>query len=194
MQDDRDELAEIFERSEARAFGGDSLRITDDGIWMPTPWPVVRSLVAALPGSGVLGAAAVPTILDAGMGDGRLVAALGASETGMHACGIESHTGLHALAVENLGRVPAGRFSLACGSYLQGTTYDVLGVAPDTIDVVLNYPDGNERALMDFFGAHGRRGTHVVFVTPDRALAFPGLEPAAVLALHGGFRAYAYRT
>src|SRR5690606_34791471 len=62
VQDDRDELAEIFERSEARAFGGDSLRITDDGIWMPTPWPVVRSLVAALPGSGVLGAAAVPTI------------------------------------------------------------------------------------------------------------------------------------
>ncbi len=98
-----DPWAELFASSEARAFSGSPLRVTDHGIWLPTPLDVIRSALEALSAIRLWDRMApTPVVLDAGMGDGRFVACLGAHGGHVSALGIESDPTLHALAVSNL--------------------------------------------------------------------------------------------
>lgn len=193
---DRDVLIESFDHGVARPSSGEPMRITDDGIWVPTPLDVVESAIEALWASSLWDrhqSKGRVTFLDAGMGDGRFVAWLCSLGSSVHACGIESDDSLYELALDNLSRLPTSSVSVCHGSYLDPATYERLGVGASTVDAVLNYPDGNEHALVRFWREHGRPGSHVVFVTPDRSLDFADLELEAEIPIERSFRMYLYR-
>jgi hypothetical protein len=57
----------------------------------------------------------------------------------------------------------------------------------------MNYPDGNEAALAEFFAEHGRSGAVVAFLTPDMALRCPALPCERTTTLARGFRLYEHR-
>lgn len=176
------ELASLFEESQTRAFGGQPLRLTGTGIWMPTPFDVVRAAgraLARLDRDLDAGVSLGERVLDAGMGDGRLVASLVAEIPGITVLGIESHPELAALARQNLKRAAEsglnGSWCVCQGDYLDVETYRKLGVELELIDTVLNYPDGNEGFLGDLLSRRGKRGALLAFLTPDHSLRIESL-------------------
>ena len=87
-----------------------------------------------------------PKVLDAGMGDGRVVASLCAVGHHVQAYGIEIHHQLSELANENLHDLSERglpKIWRTCdGSYLDRSTYAKLGIHVEDIDAFFNYPDG----------------------------------------------------
>lgn len=193
-----------FEQSETRAFGGQPVRLTGAGIWLPAPLDVVAAAMQALSRVGFwkrLGDA--PKVLDAGMGDGRIVASLCAVDENLRAYGIESHHELSELANENLCALSERglpRIWRACeGDYLDSETYASLGIQVQDIDAFFNYPDGNEHELAAFLASHARRRAFLVVLTPDHGFRIAGLDhdeelPIERLSGAPGFRLALYRT
>ena len=69
-------VAEVLEES-GRALDGDTIRLTDSGIWLATPLGVLARAVPLAERLDLFpSVGAGPNILDAGVGDGRLLLAL----------------------------------------------------------------------------------------------------------------------
>ena len=194
---------ETFARSEKTAFGGQPLRLTDDGIWLALPLDVLDAALEKLQATGFWSRIRTRAkVLDAGMGDGRLVAALCTVPHDLWAYGIESHPNLCQLAQDNLrmltGRGMASRWRTCQGDYFDLSTYPKLGIRVEDIDAFFNYPDGNEHKLAAFLREHGRPGAFLVVLTPERGLELKGLAREEELALERGpgvpeFRLVLYR-
>jgi len=174
-------FVETFELSEKRAFDGQPLRFTGAGIWLPLPLDIVASFIATLRRAEVwsrLGPR--PKVLDAGAGDGRLVAGLCAAATEVRVFGIEHDENLARLAEDNLRRLTAlglpARWTTCEGDYLSLSTYEELGLGFADVDLFLNYPDGSEHALASLIAEHGRPGARLALVTPDHTLRVDALE------------------
>ena len=197
------EFAETFAQSEKRAFDGQPLRLTDDGIWLAMPLDVLDAALEKLQASGFwarLGPRA--KVLDAGMGDGRLVAGLCNVAHELWAYGIESHPNLCQLAQDNLRTLTesgmASNWRTCQGDYFDLSTYPKLGIRLEDIDAFFNYPDGNEHKLAAFLSEHGRPGAFLVVLTPEHGLELAGLVREEELAIERGlgvpeFRLVLYR-
>lgn len=153
---------------------GPSLRVTSSGLWHPTPLPVLGAAVPVLSKTGLLTRGAL--LFDAGMGDGRLLAALALGlppGLRLRLAGLEIDPRLAAearLRLSVLGRGMRNFASLrvAHGDYFHPRYHEALGHRPDDIDLVFNYPDGNEGRLLEWLGAHGKPGARLVILGPDR--------------------------
>jgi len=194
---------ETFARSEKKAFDGQPLRLTDDGIWLAMPLDVLDAAFEKLQATGFWSRIGTPAkVLDAGMGDGRLVAAICALPHNLWAYGIESHPHLCQLAQDNLRtlteRGMASNWRTCQGDYFDVSTYPKLGIRVEDIDVFFNYPDGNEHKLAAFLREHGRTGAFLVVLTPEHGLELEGLAREEELAIKRGpgvpeFRLVVYR-
>lgn len=175
------DFTDVFARSEERAFGGQPLRLTSAGIWFPLPLDVIRSAMEQLSSSDFWSRFGdKPRALDAGMGDGRLVAALSAARKNLLAYGIEIHEPLSELARENLRELTNGglppTWRTCYGDYLDPATYPKLGVRIEEIDAFFNYPDGNEQPLATLLAEHAHPGAFLILLTPDHTLGVEGLD------------------
>lgn len=182
------ELASLFEESQKQTFRGQPLQLTGAGIWLATPFDVLRAADRALARLAVDNGVSLGTrVLDAGMGDGRLVASLVAENTGITVFGIESHPELAELARKNLRRAAeyglTGSWCVCQGDYLDAATYRKLGVELESIDTFLNYPDGNEDRLGRLLSRRAKPGALLVFLTPDHSLHIHSLLPVADIPL-----------
>ncbi|HEY6549299.1 MAG TPA: hypothetical protein VI589_15390 [Vicinamibacteria bacterium] len=159
-----------------------SLRATAGGLWHATPLGVLGATVAALAETGLLVPGAL--LFDAGMGDGRVLAALA---LGLPAAlrprlaGLESDEDLAREARRRLhaleaGTRTAGSLRVARGDYFHPRYHEALGHRPSDLDLVFNYPDGNESRLLEWLGAHGKPTSRLVIVGPDRDPR-PGCPP-----------------
>lgn len=152
----------------------DPLRITAGGLWHATPLPV---LAAALPRiEALVSPAGRPLVLfDAGAGDGRVLAALalGFSATlNVTLLGLECAAPLVERARAAFGALenpPSRRPQVEEGSYLETKDYERLGITPGALDLVFNYPDGNETRLLRFLDAHGGKATRLVVLSPEES-------------------------
>jgi hypothetical protein len=169
--------------------GPSPFQITAGGIWLPTPLevlldglPLVRRAIPSLgaPGGGL-------KLLDAGSGDGRVLACLGIQEWGrtdVAAYGVECDEVLCAMAIRNLARLSergllTGSVELTVhrGDFLDGETYRTLGLAFSELDLIVNYPDGNEERLGDLLLREGEPGrTRLLVVSPDSEFGMPRLK------------------
>lgn len=197
------DFTETFAQSESKAFDGQPLQLTDEGIWLAMPLDVLDAALAKLQSTGFWSRLG-PRVkaLDAGMGDGRLVAALCNVSHDLWAYGIEHHEMLSRLAEDNLrtltdrGMAPNWR---ACqGDYFDLSSYPKLGIRVEDIDAFFNYPDGNEHKLAAFLREHGRPGAFLVVITPERGLELEGLTREEELSIERGpgvpeFRLVLYR-
>jgi len=189
---------ETFARSEQRAFGGQPLRLTDDGMWLALPLDVIQPALDELEAIGFwarLGPRA--RVLDAGMGDGRLVAAFCTLPHDLLAYGIESHGELCELAQSNLRtlseRELAPRWRVCQGDYLDVSTYPKLGILVSDVDVFFNYPDGNEHRLAAFLRDHAREGSFLVVLTAEKGLELEALALEDDLTISRGPGVPAFR-
>lgn len=197
------DFTETFTRSEEKAFDGQPIRLTDAGIWLAMPLDVLDAALEKLDTTGFwarLGGRV--KVLDAGMGDGRLVAALCNLGRDLWAYGIESHPELWELAQDNLRKLTeqgmGSNWRTCQGDYFELSTYPKLGILLEDIDVFFNYPDGNEHKLAAFLRDHGRSGAYLVVLTPEHGLELEGLAREDELAIERGpgvpeFRLVLYR-
>ncbi len=166
---DRELLREIYE---PESDGEASFALTERGLWHPTPLDVLLPALLAVSEAGWLGSASrALTLLDAGSGDGRVVAALSVLR-GLSArsriLGLEADEQLDRSATEALARFEKRRYAqTTVGDFLSEASYEVLGLRPSEIHVFLNYPDGNEQALAAFL-AREAPSARLVALTPDR--------------------------
>lgn len=166
-------------------------RLTDRGIWHPTPLAVLAAAVPLLGETLLLDARSRPLqILDAGTGDGRLVAALALglpASLEVRLGGLESDATLAVAARDKLEQIPAGPGArrgarVAEGDYFDPLAYGRIELEPRHLDLVFNYPDGSERRLLHWLAAHGGPETRLVILSPDHdpALGTPPLWRAPV--------------
>jgi hypothetical protein len=161
-----------------------TLRATDSGLWHATPLAVLAAAIPVLVETGVL--ARVKVVFDAGAGDGRLLAALALGLPGsldLRLLGLECDATLAATAARRLDalreRRPAARLPrVAAGDFFVVSDYAPLETAPSELDVVFNYPDGNERRLLRWLGEQGKRETRLVILSPDHE---PALGPPPLI-------------
>ena len=163
---------------------GVPMRATDRGLWLATPVAVLATAFDAITSRGRLGAGRPSRLLDAGAGDGRVLGVFGsrwADRPGLELLGIEDDASLFACAQRNLQALRAagrltGPLAVARGDYLAAPVYTELGVAPTDIDLVVNYPDGNENALEHWLASQAGERTRLLLLGPDRSLSFAVLD------------------
>jgi SAM-dependent methyltransferase len=169
----------------ARFSSVERFELTSSGIFLPTPIPVLVDAVARLVTSGVLRPGA--RVLDAGAGDGRVVFAIATMTPAALAAGLESDPVLAEEARAHVAGV--ARAVVERGDMLDPASYLRLGVAVEELDLVLHYPDGNERALRDLLARRGKRGVTLALSTPQLGLVLPGGE-ALPIERHGSIGAW----
>jgi SAM-dependent methyltransferase len=145
-------------------------------LFVATPLPVLVAAFEALLDHSVLATPEPITVLDAGSGDGRMLAALGLlapAARRLRLVGIECDGDLHRDSCDRLAAVarrpswPVGRSAaLLHGDWSSSDAFDSLGLALSDFDLVLNYPDGNEARLAEQLG-------RLALIRPD-----PAPEPA----------------
>ena len=109
------------------------LRVTASGIWHPTPLPVLGAAVPALEKAGLLAPGAL--LFDAGMGDGRVLAALALglrAEHRLRLAGLESDRALATEARLRLNAIErrtgtAASLRIAHGDYFHPRYHAALG-------------------------------------------------------------------
>jgi len=169
-------LESIYPPDEDRLIG-----ITAGGLWHATPLSMLTTAVPLLVEAGLVPPRGV--VFDAGAGDGRVLAALA---LGLQACGREARiAGLELdgslaaqarLHLDDLRRAhPRARARIAQGDYFHPRFHEVLGHRPEDIDLVLHYPDGNERRLLAWLGDRGKPEARLAVLSPERQpdLGFP---------------------
>ncbi|MGH9335320.1 MAG: hypothetical protein ACRD21_16410, partial [Vicinamibacteria bacterium] len=175
----------IFRDSERRQVQGLPIRLTDRGIWVPTPFPVLVALLRATKAQRLFEfrGAGRKTILDAGAGDGRVLAALAYFEPELDVVGIESDERLCRLAAANLEKLKRRalvdrpeRLRLGRGDYRLAATYESSGIRLEDVAFVYNYPDGNQDELERFIIERCAPGAKLCLLTHDRELRLSKLE------------------
>ncbi len=179
-------LEGIFEASGREAFRGQPMQFTDTGIWLPCPLRILSVAVQNIRQLDLTERFGPnPRILDAGMGDGRVLAflawALRSAEFVPILVGIEFSPNLYALAEKNLtqiaARVAAGdQWAITRGDYLEAKPYDTLGTRWSALNMIFNYPDGHEHDLARAVADKSPPGTLLCFLTPDMGLGVEELE------------------
>ena len=152
-------------------------RLTDRGIWHPTPLAVLAAAVPLIVEANLLEArGGTAQVLDAGAGDGRLLAALALgldATVSVRLGGLESDASLAATARERLdtmarwGVVPHRVSRVAEGDFFDPRAYELVGLVPRQLDVVFNYPDSNERRLLQWLAEQGGPQTRLAILSPD---------------------------
>ena len=175
-------LQAVFDRSERALARGVPIRKTVAGIWVPSAIPQIVEVAALLRETGVLGAGAPPPpVVDAGMGDGRVVAVLAHLDPTLPVYGIERDPVLYAQAAENLKALRrwGGGYAgvrLVAGDYCDPATYAACGLDLREPLVIVNYPDGNERSLARFVAGHAGPDATLCLFTHDRSVAVEELR------------------
>ena len=182
MTDLLERLQDLYDRRDDIAAGG--LRLTDRGIWHATPLAVLAAAIPLVVETGLLKTRGGPAqVFDAGAGDGRLLAALALglpATVDVRLGGIESDVALAATAREKLGAVarlgidPNRVARVAEGDFFDPRAYERVGLLPRDLDVVFNYPDGNEQPLLRWLAKHGRPQTRLAILSPDHDPALGG--------------------
>lgn len=171
-------LAEAYADSGAEA---PPLRLTSRGLWHATPVRVAWEAALRL---GARGSDERRLGLDAGMGDGRLLAALVATGAApRRLLGVECDAELYRLASERLGRLgllDRPGVVARLGDYERQEAHTGAGLALSDVDLVLSYPDGNEARLARLVASRCSRDALLCLISPadpppPRAVA-PGLE------------------
>ena len=124
-------LESVFERSERCDTQGLPIRVTARGLWVPTPFPALVTLFRSTQARRFFASSAGRgTVLDAGTGDGRVLAALAYFEPALDVVGIESDERLFRLAVANLETIVRRalvhrpeRLRIVRGDYCDPSTY-----------------------------------------------------------------------
>ena len=154
-------------------------------MWVPMPFPVLIALLRAMHEHGVFAppTSGRGTIIDAGAGDGRALAALAHFLPDSDIVGIESDEGLYHRAVANVDALGQNRLvsdperlRMIRGDYRARETYGEAGVHLDDVGFVFNYPDGNEAALERFVIESSAPGTKLCLLTHDGDLRLTKLE------------------
>jgi SAM-dependent methyltransferase len=124
------------------------------------------------------------TVLDAGAGDGRVLAALGLvvpATRPLRLVGIECDDELHRESCERLAALarrpawPAGRgAALLHGDWSAPDAFEPLGLELADFDLVLNYPDGDEARLSELLSRRGRPGGRLALIQPEPPREPPG--------------------
>jgi hypothetical protein len=162
------------------------------------PFAVLIALLRAMQAHGVFETPALGrrTVVDAGTGDGRVLAALAHLEPELDVVGIESDEGLFHRAVQNLDTLThkalitrPERLSLLLGDYRRVDTYASSTVALSDVGFVFNYPDGNQDALERFVIDAIAPGVKLCLLTHDGDLRLSSLtlttkEPILSSAWH----------
>ena len=153
----------------------DALRITETGIWHPTPLPVLAAAVDVCAREDLI--RRNDSVFDAGAGDGRVLAAcaIGFPTSNLRLHGLEIDRELVMLAHRRLSRT-LPHVTIGVGDYF-GDDGSPLGEC----DVVFNYPDGNERDLVRGFWANARAGARLLVLSPETDPDL-GATPVARLA------------
>lgn len=150
----------------------EALRITDGGIFLATPVDVLAQAVRVLGDSFPVEQRS--RILDAGAGDGRVVVALALAFPDAKVFGVECDAALAAEAARNVATLPAEKRPLvARGDYLSPEPLSSLGASLESLDLVVHYPDGNERAIFDAMRERGKPGAKLVLLSPQIAPVLP---------------------
>jgi hypothetical protein len=136
----------------------ETLRITDGGIWHPTPLNVLSSAVQVIEREGLVRRRTA--VLDAGAGDGRVLAALalGLASFELELAGIECDAALVELSRERLARLPNPP-AVFRGDYLTDL--------PRWPALTIHYPDGNERAVLRAVDARGGAGARLILLSSE---------------------------
>ena len=175
-------LKDLYDQGDDVAAGG--LRLTDRGIWHATPLGVLAAAIPLVVEANLLevrGRSA--QVFDAGAGDGRLLAALALGVDGtfdVRLGGLESDASLAATAREklatmaSLGAVPKRVAQVAEGDFFDPRAYELVGLMPRELALVFNYPDGNERRLLQWLAEQGGPETRLVILSPDHDPALGG--------------------
>ncbi len=178
-------LERIFRDSEDRDTQSLPIRVTARGLWAPTPFSVLAALLRATKAHGFFESRAPGrnAVLDAGAGDGRVLAALAYFEPELDVIGIESDERLFHLAVANLEKLERKalvsrpeRLRLGRGDYRQVGTYESSGIRLEDIAFVLNYPDGNQDELERFVIERIALGAKLCLLSHDHDLRLSKLE------------------
>ncbi|MDA1184577.1 MAG: hypothetical protein O2930_08035 [Acidobacteria bacterium] len=177
------QLTRTFERSEASNGRSLPIRKTGRGIWAATPVRVVAEAATILDELGLLDEKHQGgCVIDAGTGDGRVLAVLAALNPSLVVYGIESDRALQARAVANLhalaasGLIDSTRVHLCEADYRDVETYEARGIALHDVGLIFNYPDGNERHLARFVAEHCGDNTTLCLLTHNRTLEIDELE------------------
>jgi hypothetical protein len=180
------QLTRIFERSEASSGRLLPIRKTGRGIWAATPIRVVAEAASTLTELGILdGEQQTRPVIDAGTGDGRVMAVLAGLNPSLVAYGIEADQALHTRAVANLhtlstsGLIDSTRVHLLEADYCDVGTYETRDIALNEVGLIFNYPDGNERQLARFVADHCGHDTTLCLLTHNRTLEVDELELSA---------------
>ena len=177
----RRRLAATFERPGTADGRTLPIRRTGRGIWVATPLRVLEAAVAILSADGLLGGAGGAGasnghVIDAGSGDGRVLAVIAWLVPGQPVLGVESDEVLHVRAANHLRALGAGgvidpaHLHLAAADYCDPATYAVRGIALARVPLVLNYPDGNQDRLARFVAANCGPQTTLGLLTHDPEL------------------------
>jgi hypothetical protein len=167
-------LSALFGREKLEL--GSPLRLTEGGLWHATPLPVLAAAVPVITDHGLVRSRRPVVVLNAGAGDGRLLSALALGlpeDVKVHLLGLEIDPALAAAAkaqFRKLALAPvneARRPRIALGDYLAVAGCAALGVAPTELDLVFNYPDGNERRLLAWLRRHAGPQTRLALLSPD---------------------------
>jgi hypothetical protein len=158
------------------------LQITSGGLWQPTPLAVLAAALPLVEGLLCSGAPGRRVIFDAGAGDGRVLAALAlglSPRLDVTLVGLECAPPLARAARATMGALPLPahrRPRVEEGSYLEPRDYARLGIDTKALDLVFNYPDGNEARLLRFLDAEAGPATRLLVLSPDRYPAL-GRDP-----------------
>lgn len=182
----RRRLAATFERPGTADGRTLPIRRTGRGIWVATPIRVLEAAVVILSADGLLGGAraagaANGPVIDAGSGDGRILAVIAWLVPGQPVLGVEADEVLHARAASHLralgeaGVIDPAHLRLAAADYRDPATYAVRGIALARARLVLNYPDGNQHGLARFVATHCGPQTTLGLLTHDRDLTIDTL-------------------
>ncbi|HSF14242.1 MAG TPA: hypothetical protein VLK65_01665 [Vicinamibacteria bacterium] len=178
-------LERVFVDSEARHRQGLPLRITALGQWVPMPHTVLVALLTDMKLHDVFRRPLLgrTTVVDAGTGDGRVLAALAHVVPELDVVGIESDVGLYHRANANLETLTRNRLvdrperlRVIRGDYRRNNTYELGAIQRSRVGFVFNYPDGNQEALAQFVVASFASGTKLCLLTHDSELRLSTLE------------------
>lgn len=158
------------------------------------PYAVLVALLKEMKVRGVFGSPELGRTIavDAGTGDGRVLALLAHFVPELDLVGIESDDGLYHRASDNVETLTRERMvdrperlRVIHGDYCRVETYDLGAVERGCVGFVFNYPDGSHHALEAFVIESFAPGTKLCLLTHDLELRLSTLELQEHIAWDG---------